>query len=98
MQMRPFTQNDWNAFTGAEGWSADEPPLFGEGTFADGTPYVVVLDRNGGVVVADDEYAAEGGHALDREFDTLDDARTFAESLGAPKERCEFFRAGFKTI
>ena len=97
MKVHPFEKHDWDAFSGAEGWT-DAQPLFGEGWFEDGMSYVIVLDRNGGCLVADDEKAEFGGYALDREFATPEDAQAFADALGEPKTRGEFFLAGFKEI
>lgn len=97
MKMRPFEKRDWDAFAGAEGWS-DAAPLFAEGRFEDGMEYVLVLDKNGGCLVADDEQAQYGGYALEREFATVAEAHAFAERLGEPKTKSEFFLAGFREI
>ena len=97
MEMRAFEQHDWDAFAGAEGWP-DHPPLFGEGQFEDGMDYLLVLDKNGACLVADDEQAQFGGYALVREFATQDEARAFAETLGEPKTKGEFFLAGFREV
>lgn len=97
VKMRPFEKHDWDAFAGAEGWS-NAAPLFGEGKFEDGMDYVLVLDKNGGCFVADDEQAVNGGYALVREFAAPEEAHAFAERLGEPKTRGEFFLAGFQEI
>jgi hypothetical protein len=97
MKMRPIEKHDWDAFAGADGWP-NAAPLFGEGRFEDGTDYVLVLDKNGGCLVADDEQAQFGGYTLVREFATSAEAHAFAERLGEPKSKDEFFLAGFQEI
>lgn len=97
MEMRPFEKTDWDAFAGAQGWT-EHPPLFGESQLADGMRYVLVLDRNGGCLVLDDDQAQYGGYMLDRKFHAVEVARTFAERLGKPLTRYEFFVLGFKVI
>ena len=97
METRPFGKTDFYAFAGAHGWEG-HPPLLGEGQLADGMRYVLVLDRNGGCLVLDDGQAQFGGYALDRKFHTVEAAREFAERLGRPLTRYDFFVAGFKVV
>ena len=97
MEMRSFEKTDWDAFAGAEGW-ADHPPLFGEGLFEDGAGYILILGRNSACLVLDDDQAQYGGYILVREFRTVEIARAFAERLGAPRTRYEFFVLGFNAL
>jgi len=97
VKMRPFEKHDWDAFAGAEGWS-NTAPLFGEGKFEDDTNYVLVLDRNGGCLVVDDEQARFDGYAMVREFASPQEAQAFGERLGEPKTKGEFFLAGFREV
>lgn len=97
MEIRPFEKTDYDAFAGAQGWD-NHPPLFAEDQLADGMRYVLVLDRNGGCLVLDDEQAQYGGYMLDRKFHGIEVARAFAGRLGKPLTRYDFFVAGFKVV
>ncbi len=97
MEMRPFGKTDFYAFAGAQGWDG-HAPFFGEGQLADGMRYVLVLDRNGGCLVLDDDQAQFGGYVLDRKFHNAEAASAFAEHLGKPLTRYDFFVLGFKTV
>lgn len=94
MKMRSFEASDWDAFAGAEGW-LDSMPLICEGEFEDGMGYTLVLAKNGGNLIADDEMAERGGYVLARELATVEEARAFADRLGQPKTKREFFFALF---
>jgi len=99
MNMRPFIESDWHAFAGADGWGENESiaPLISEGVFANGVDFTLVLAHNGGTLLADDETAAYGGYVLPRYFDTVEDARAFAERLGEPENIDAFLAAGFQS-
>ena len=97
MEMREFTKGDWSAFAGAERW-ADALPLIGESAFAGGERYVLVLDATGGCMVADDEQADYGGYQMRRAFLSQADARLFAERLGNPAHKLDFFVRGFTKV
>ena len=97
MEMREFTRRDWDAFAGAERWP-DAAPLIGEGAFADGERYVLVLDATGGCMIADDEQADYGGYQLRRAFLSQAEARAFAERLGNPDHKLDLFVRGFRKV
>ncbi len=97
MQMNTFSKHDWSAFAGAEGWH-DAAPLIGEGNFANGERFVLVLDATGGCLVADDEQADYGGYQYLCPFLSQQDARAFAERIGEPGHKVEFLLAGFKKV
>jgi hypothetical protein len=98
MQMREFTKSDWHGFTGAEPWE-NAQPLIAEGRLEDGMDWVLVLDRNGGCLICDDDQAQNGGYALSaRSFHSVEAARLFAAFLGEPKTKYEFFLAGFRKV
>jgi hypothetical protein len=99
MNMRPFIESDWHAFAGADGWGENESiaPLIGEGVFKNGVDFTLILAHNGGTLITDDETAAYGGYVLPRYFDTVEEARAFAESLGEPESIDVFLAAGFQS-
>lgn len=62
MKMRAFDMMDHETFSGAEAWEIKDrtgafvdfrPPLIGEGTFSDGTEFVLVADPDGVELVID---------------------------------------------
>lgn len=89
MNLRTFKKTDWYGFAGAEGWGINEP-LITEGTLANGMDFTLVLDRNGALLVLDDENAIYGGYLLKEKFETEQEAREFAEKIGEPKTKEDF--------
>ncbi len=101
MNVREFQKQDWSAFAGCEafpGTDTETLPLFASGTFENGEEFVLVLDRNGACLVADDEQAVYGGYCLELPFPLQATARAFAEGIGEPRHKLDFFLLGFKPI
>jgi hypothetical protein len=81
LRIRKFNESDWNAFAGAESWT-DGNPLFLEGKFTDNTEFVIVLDKNGGcLMVEDNPINDEGGYQLTFKLATQEAGLTFAGGL-----------------
>lgn len=102
MRTRTFEKHDWDAFAGCEAFPATdaekELPLFASGTFENGEEFVLVLDSTGACLVVDDDQAAYGGYCLELPFPTQATAQAFAEGIGEPKHKMDFFLLGFKPI
>lgn len=97
LPLRPFTKEDWYGFAGASDFiHGGGEPLIGEGRFADGMTFVLVLDGTGGCLVADDAEADFGGYQLLREFGTAAEAHAWAQLRLAGLSRLDqFIAAGF---
>lgn len=99
MEAKQFDRHDHDAFAGAEGWPDGAAPLIAHSAFADGTAFVLVLDKTGGCLVVDgDEQNQYGGYVLALPFPTQAAARVFAAGLGEPRSRDDFLTVGFQAI
>ncbi|MBN1451548.1 MAG: hypothetical protein JW963_11075 [Anaerolineales bacterium] len=103
MEMQEFDQRAWGSFSGSEAWHATSAegalPLIGEGRFATGEHYCMVLDRTGGcLTVEGDPQNDFGGYVLDLPFPTQKAAQAFASGIGEPKSKQDFFAFGFQAI
>ena len=101
MRMEEFDRQAWMSFQGCAGWSTADgrecEPLIGEGRFADGTRYCLVLDRTGGcLLVEDDPVNDYGGRVYPAGFPTQAAARAFASGIGEPQSLDAFLSLGFR--
>lgn len=96
LPLRPFDEQDWAGFLGASAFADGAEPVIGEGRFADGMGFVLILDATGGCLVAEDEEADFGGYQLLREFANVGEAHAWAQlRLAGASTLAEFQAAGF---
>jgi hypothetical protein len=100
LTFRPFTQEDWFGFAGAERFTNGDEPLIAEGFFAaDQREWFLVLDGSGGtLLVQDNPHNEHGGYRLDCPFESADVARAWAtDEFSGPSTLAHFLNAGFTT-
>lgn len=105
--IRDFTERDWFAFAGAEGWSEREDgtyadvPLIVDGTFKSGADFVLVIGKTGAELHVEINDKEENtvvfgfGDGDEDVFETKEDAEKHFRSLGEVKGLEQFILKGY---
>ena len=99
---RPFTDDVWAGFAGAENFADGSEPIFAEGRFTLGAQrsWILVLDGTGGcLVVEHDPQSLCGGYCLDYDFASPAEAEAwFRRYVRQPAHLLDFLMADFERV
>lgn len=93
---RPFTDEDWLAFGGADPFADGSDPITAEGVFADGRPWLVAMAPGGALLVLPDEDCA--AWFAPQEFATPAEAEGWFLALLRAGVLADLHGAGFEPV